>query len=86
MPFPWQATRLFRERAVELDKTALLVVDLQKGEYNENKRKQTPGDAYLWTRLEEVVVPNCQRLAGRVSRGRRGGHLYGGRMSNPGRP
>lgn len=54
----------FRERAVEPDKTALLVVDLQKGEYNERKCAAEPDDAFLWNRIRNVVIPNGQRLLG----------------------
>ena len=52
----------FRQRAVEPDRTALLVVDLQKGEYNDEKRRAEPEHAYLWNRIRDVVVPNGQRL------------------------
>ena len=52
----------FRERAVEPDKSALLVVDLQKGEYNEPKCRAEPEHAYLWERIRDVVIPNGQRL------------------------
>ena len=52
----------FRQRAVEPDRTALLVVDLQKGGYNEEKCRAEPEHAYLWKRLRDVVVPNGQRL------------------------
>ena len=52
----------FRQRAVEPDWTALLVVDLQKGEYNDEKCRAEPEHAYLWNRIRDVVVPNGQRL------------------------
>jgi len=52
----------FRQRAVEPDKTALLVVDLQKGEFNPEKCAAEPGDAYMWDRISRTVVPNGQRL------------------------
>ena len=52
----------FRQRAVEPDKTALLVIDLQKGEYNAEKVAGEPGDAYLWDRISQSVIPNGQRL------------------------
>ena len=52
----------FRQRAVELDRTALLVIDLQKGEYNPQKVAAEPEDAFLWRRIEETVIPNGQRL------------------------
>ena len=51
----------FRQRAVEPDRTALLVVDLQKGEYNDEKCRAEPEHAYLWNRIRDVVVPNGQR-------------------------
>ena len=52
----------FRQRRVEPDRAALLVVDLQKGEYNERKIAAEPGDAYLWNRIAREVVPNGRRL------------------------
>ena len=52
----------FRQRAVEPDRCALLVVDLQKGEYNERKCAAEPEHAYLWERIREVVIPNGRRL------------------------
>jgi ureidoacrylate peracid hydrolase len=52
----------FRQRAVEPDKTALLVIDLQKGEYNEDKCAAEPEDRYLWDRIAQTVIPNGQRL------------------------
>ena len=52
----------FRQRSVEPDRTALLVVDLQKGEYNDEKCRAEPEHAYLWNRIRDVVVPNGQRL------------------------
>ena len=52
----------FRQRAVEPDKTALLLIDLQKGEFNPRKCAAEPGDAYLWERISQTVIPNGQRL------------------------
>ena len=52
----------FRQRAVELDKAALLLIDLQKGEYNAEKTAAEPHDAYLWDRIADTVIPNGQRL------------------------
>ena len=51
-----------RERAVEVDKTAMLVIDLQKGQYNERKASAQPDNAYLWDRIINLVIPNGQRL------------------------
>lgn len=52
----------FRQRAVEPDKTALLVIDLQKGEFNPEKCAAEPSDAYMWDRISQTVIPNGQRL------------------------
>ncbi len=59
---PREGDVAFRQRAVELDKTALLLIDLQKGEYNPEKCADQPEDAYLWERLSQTVIPNGQRL------------------------
>jgi nicotinamidase-related amidase len=53
----------FRQRAVEPDKTALLVVDLQKGEYSAAKLAAAdPTHRYLLERIRDVVIPNGQKL------------------------
>jgi nicotinamidase-related amidase len=52
----------FRQRAVEPDRTALLVIDLQKGEYNPAKIAAEPVHAYLFERIRDVVIPNGQKL------------------------
>jgi len=52
----------FRQRAVEPGRTALLLIDLQKGEYNEQRVKAEPQHAYFWDRLARVVIPNGQAL------------------------
>ena len=59
---PLEGDVSFRQRAVELDKAALLVIDLQKGEYNPEKTAAEPHDAYLWDRIAHTVIPNGQRL------------------------
>ena len=59
---PLEGDVSFRQRAVELDKAALLVIDLQKGEYNAEKIAAEPEDAYLWNRIADAVIPNGQRL------------------------
>ena len=59
---PLQGDVSFRERAVEPERTALLVVDLQKGFYNAEKRAQEPDDRYLFDRIRDVVIPNGQHL------------------------
>jgi nicotinamidase-related amidase len=52
----------FRQRRVEPGRTALLIIDLQKGEYNEKKVKAEPEHVYFWDRLAKVVIPNGQKL------------------------
>lgn len=52
----------FRERAIEPDRTALLVIDLQKGLYNEDRIAAEPERSYLYDRIEKLVIPNGQRL------------------------
>ncbi len=52
----------FRQRPVEPDRTALLVIDLQKGEYNPGKIAAEPQHAYLFERIRDVVIPNGQKL------------------------
>jgi nicotinamidase-related amidase len=52
----------FRQRAVEPDRTALLVIDLQKGEYNPDKIAAEPQHAYLFERIRDLVIPNGQKL------------------------
>lgn len=59
---PLEGDVSFRQRAVEPNKTALLVVDLQKGEYNDEKTAAEPEHAYLYERIRDVVIPNGQRL------------------------
>jgi ureidoacrylate peracid hydrolase len=52
----------FRERAIEPGRTALLLIDLQKGEYNDRIVKAEPQHAYFWDRLARIVIPNGQKL------------------------
>ena len=59
---PLEGDVSFRQRAVERERTALLVVDLQKGFYNEEMREREPEHRYLYDRIRDVVVPNGQRL------------------------
>jgi ureidoacrylate peracid hydrolase len=59
---PLEGDVSFRERAVELDRTALLLIDLQKSEYNEAKIKAEPQHAYFFDRMKNVVIPNGQKL------------------------
>jgi hypothetical protein len=59
---PLEGDVSFRERTPEPDRTALLLIDLQKGEYNEKKIKAEPQHAYFWDRLAKTVIPNGQKL------------------------
>jgi ureidoacrylate peracid hydrolase len=59
---PLEGDVSFRERTPEPGTTALLIIDLQKGEYNETKIKSEPQHAYFWDRLAKTVIPNGQKL------------------------
>jgi len=59
---PLEGDISFRERAVELDRTALLLIDLQKSEYHEAKIKAEPQHAYFFDRMKNAVIPNGQKL------------------------
>jgi ureidoacrylate peracid hydrolase len=59
---PLEGDVSFRERAVELDRTALLLIDLQKSEYSEAKVKAEPQHAYFFDRMKNLVIPNGQKL------------------------
>ena len=52
----------FRQRAIEPERSALLVIDLQKGLYSDAKLSSEPSRRYLHERIGDVVVPNGQRL------------------------
>jgi ureidoacrylate peracid hydrolase len=59
---PLEGDVSFRQRAVEPDRTALLVIDLQTGEYDPDKIAAEPDHAYLFERIRDVVIPNGQKL------------------------
>ena len=59
---PLEGDVSFRQRAIEPERAALLVIDLQKGEYNPEKIRGNPENAYLYERIRDVVIPNGQRL------------------------
>ncbi len=52
----------FRQRAIEPDRAALLVIDLQKGHYNAARIGADPEHSYLHDQIENSVIPNGQRL------------------------
>jgi nicotinamidase-related amidase len=59
---PLEGDVSFRQRAVEPGRTALLVIDLQKGEYNPDRIAAEPEHAYLFDRIRDLVIPNGQKL------------------------
>ncbi len=59
---PLQGDVSFRERAIEPGRAALLVIDVQNGEYNEKLIKAEPQHEYFWSRLGKTVLPNGQKL------------------------
>ena len=59
---PLEGDVSFRQRAVEPERAALLVIDLQKGFYNEAIREREPDHRYLYDRIRDVVIPNGRRL------------------------
>ena len=59
---PLEGDISFRQRAIEPDRAALLVVDLQKGLYNPSKVETDPERSYLNDRIKNSVIPNGQRL------------------------
>jgi len=52
----------FRQRAIEPERAALLVIDLQKGHYNEEWTGSDPEHPYLHQRITNSIIPNGQRL------------------------
>ncbi|MFM9845074.1 MAG: cysteine hydrolase family protein [Dongiaceae bacterium] len=59
---PLQGDVSFRERAIEPGRTALLVIDVQNGEYNEKLIKAEPQYEYFWNRMGNTVLPNGRKL------------------------
>ena len=52
----------FRQKRIEKDHSALLIVDLQKAEYNEKNILDKQNDKYMWERIKNIVIPNGQKL------------------------
>ncbi|PPR43375.1 MAG: Peroxyureidoacrylate/ureidoacrylate amidohydrolase RutB [Alphaproteobacteria bacterium MarineAlpha5_Bin11] len=52
----------FRERSIAHKNSALLIVDVQKGEYNQEFIKDNPNEKYLFDRIRDNVIPNGIRL------------------------
>jgi len=59
---PREGDVTFRQRAIEPDRAALLVIDLQKGHYNAARIGADPEHSYLHDQIENAVIPNGQRL------------------------
>ena len=52
----------FREQKIDKNSTALLVIDLQKGEYNPEIISKKPHDKYMWDRINNIVLPNGKKI------------------------
>ena len=52
----------FREQKIDKNNTALLVIDLQKGEYNPEIISKKPHDKYMWDRINSIVLPNGKKI------------------------
>ena len=59
---PREGDVTFRQRAIEPDRAALLVIDLQKSHYNAARIGADPEHSYLHDQIENSVIPNGQRL------------------------
>ena len=51
-----------REQKIDKNNTALLVIDLQKGEYNPEIISKKPHDKYMWDRIKNIVLPNGKKI------------------------
>ena len=52
----------FREQKIDKNNTALLIIDLQKGEYNPEIISKKPHDKYMWDRINNLVLPNGKKI------------------------
>ena len=52
----------FREQKIDIDHSALLIIDLQKSEYNSQLIKEKPEDNYMWDRIRNIVLPNGKKI------------------------
>ena len=52
----------FRQRKIESENTALLIIDVQKMEYNDEFIKNNPHEKYLFDRIRDKVIPNGKKL------------------------
>ena len=59
---PLEGNVEFRQKAIDCENAALLVVDVQKSEYNKEYIKNNPQDKYLFDRIKNKVIPNGIKL------------------------
>jgi len=59
---PREGDLSFRQRTIEPQRAALLVIDLQKGLYKDANLSSEPERKYLHDRIRHTIVPNGQRL------------------------
>ena len=59
---PTEGNVNFREQKIDKNNTALLIIDLQKGEYNPEIISKKPHDQYMWNRIKNVVLPNGKKI------------------------
>ena len=52
----------FRQKKIECENTALLIIDVQKGEYNKEFIDNNPHEKYLFERIKNKVIPNGKKL------------------------
>ena len=52
----------FRQKNIESENTALLIIDVQKGEYNKEFIENNPHEKYLFDRIKNKVIPNGKKL------------------------
>ena len=52
----------FRQKKIESENTALLIIDVQKGEYNKEFIENNPHEKYLFERIKNKVIPNGKKL------------------------
>ena len=52
----------FREKKIESENTALLIIDVQKCEYNKEFIKNNANEKYLFDRIKNKVIPNGKKL------------------------
>jgi len=59
---PLEGNVEFRQKAIDCENAALLVVDVQKSEYNKEYIKNNPQEKYLFDRIKNKVIPNGIKL------------------------